>query len=468
MFPLTHVLLVCLITLGMASFVAAKFSAEGDTERFNPDSVLATLEDDLETTPDSLVSRAEGRAGEANTITLPLDIDAQALADDATDQALERALAVVDQPTQQLITHIEEVASGDNLFNIFKRVGFSPQVLHNVMSSGPLASRLKQIFPGHRLTFMTTPENELVRLVYSPGPLEALQFDKVGSGFEAKAVHRQPERLATYATGVIENSLFMASQSAGLDDDLTMRLAQIFQWDVDFVLDIRKGDEFHVLFEELYLGNEFIGYGNILAAEFRNQNRVYQAALYENAQGERHYFDPTGNSMRKAFLRAPVSFSRISSNFNMRRKHPLFKTNRPHRGIDYAAPQGTPVMASGDGRIRTASRTKPNGNFIVLQHGEQFVTKYLHLSRFARGIRSGSRVTQGQVIGYVGRTGYATGPHLHYEFLVNGTHRNPRTVKLPDAKPVPDAERDRFSAQTKPHLAMLQSHKEQEQLAAAR
>ena len=232
-------------------------------------------------------------------------------------------------------------------------------------------------------------------------------------------------------------------------------------------LDIRKGDEFHVLFEELYLGEKFIGYGDILAAEFLNQKDVYQATYYKNQSGDGNYFNPQGDSMRKAFLRAPVSFSRISSNFNLRRKHPLFKTTRPHRGIDYAAPQGTPIMASGDGYISQIGKNSSNGNYIVLQHGEQFTTKYLHMSKFARDMKKGRRVKQGQTIGYVGRTGYATGPHLHYEFLVNGTHRNPRTVTLPNAQPVPTGERDRFAAQTQPHLALLKSYQEQQQLAAA-
>ena len=172
--------------------------------------------------------------------------------------------------------------------------------------------------------------------------------------------------------------------------------------------------------------------------------------------------------MRKAFLRAPVEFSRISSNFNLKRVHPLFKRSMPHRGIDYVAPTGTPVLAAGDGKVRTASRTKANGRYIVLQHGEQFQTKYLHLSKFGRGVKQGKRVEQGQIIGYVGATGWATGPHLHYEFLVNGVHQNPRTVKLPDAAPVADAERPRFTSQTTPLLTLLDNYKDQVQLALAR
>ncbi len=273
--------------------------------------------------------------------------------------------------------------------------------------------------------------------------------------------------MRAYKHGTIEHSLFVASQRAGLSDAMTMRLAQIFQWDVDFVLDIRPGDAFYVLYEELFLDQEFVGYGEILAAEFVNQGDRYRAMQYVDASGKGDYFTPDGESMRKAFLRAPVEFSRISSNFNLRRVHPLFKTVRPHRGIDYAAPRGTPILASGDGRVTTASRTQANGNYVVIAHGEQFVTKYLHLSKFARGVRSGARVTQGQTIGYVGATGWATAPHLHYEFLVNGVHKNPRTVSLPDAQPIAEGDMGRFRAQTAQYSALLDDYKSQITLAAA-
>ena len=196
-----------------------------------------------------------------------------------------------------------------------------------------------------------------------------------------------------------------------------MRLAQIFQWDIDFVLDIRPGDQFFVLYEELYLDGEYIGTGEILAADFINQQNTYSAVTFTNTTGNTDFYTPKGISMRKAFLRAPVEFSRISSSFNLRRRHPLHKTIRPHRGIDYAAPTGTPILAAGDGRIKTASRTNSNGRYIVIQHGEQFVTKYLHLSKFGKNIKSGRKVRQGQIIGYVGSTGWATGPHLHLSLI---------------------------------------------------
>jgi murein DD-endopeptidase MepM/ murein hydrolase activator NlpD len=240
-----------------------------------------------------------------------------------------------------------------------------------------------------------------------------------------------------------------------------MRLAQIFQWDIDFVLDIRPGDEFFVLFEELYFEGEFVGYGDILAAEFVNQGRRYRAVQYQTQSGRKDYFTPDGISMRKAFLRAPVEFSKISSRFNMRRLHPVRKTVRPHRGIDYAAPIGTPILAAGDGRINTATRNRANGRYIIINHGQQFVTKYLHLSKFARGIKAGKRVKQGQVIGYVGATGLVTGPHLHYEFLVNGVHMNPRTVALPKAKSIAKGELPQFALATRQHMLLLTAFSQQ-------
>ena len=358
------------------------------------------------------------------------------------------------------VTEKIQVRPGESLSLLFRRRGLSPGELHQLINTQPLGPRLKNIFPGHQLTFSTDAQNRLVKLTYSPGPLDKLEFTRVGEGFRGLEVIAEPERIPVYRHGVIQHSLFVASQRAGLDDSLIMRLARIFQWDIDFVLDIRAGDEFHVLFEELRLDGNFIGYGDILAAEFINQGESHRAALYAGVGEDRSYYTPEGRNVRKTFLRTPVSFTRISSNFNLNRKHPLWKSSMPHLGIDYAAPKGTPILASGKGRVVEASRTAANGNYIVIRHGEQFVTKYLHMSRFAAGMRVGASVQQGQTIGYVGATGWATGPHLHYEFLVNGVHRNPRTVKLPQADPVPAEEFGRFSETALPLFAQLDGFKQ--------
>ena len=361
------------------------------------------------------------------------------------------------------------VQPGDNLALIFSREGLSAQELHRLVSVEPLGSRLSDIAPGEEFNLRLGENNELLSLSYAPDPLSTLNFALEGDRFRAAEIIAEPERRRSFKQGVIDHSLFLASQRAGLPDGMTMKLAQIFQWDVDFHLDIRKGDSFHVLVEEQYLEGEFIGFGNILATEFINQGDSYRAVRYVGPDGEANYFDPGGRSMRKAFLRAPLPITpRISSNFNLRRKHPLWNSTMPHRGIDYAAPRGTPILASGDGVVTTASRGRANGNYVVLRHGEEFVTKYLHLSKFARGIRPGKRVQQGDTIGYVGATGWATGPHLHYEFLVNGVHQNPRTVKLPDAEPVPAAETERFKGSTAPLLASLSAHRNQSHLAVGR
>ena len=360
------------------------------------------------------------------------------------------------------------VQPGDNLALIFDREGLSARDLHWLVSAEPFGLRLSNIAPGEEFSFRLGEHNKLLNLSYSPDPLRTLNFTREGDRFHGEEIIAEPERKTSYKQGIIGHSLFAASQQAGLPDDVTLELAHIFQWDIDFVLDIRDGDSFYVLLEERYLDGEFIGFGKILVAEFVNQGDTYQAVRYASTNGGANYFDLTGRSMRKAFLRAPVSFTRISSNFNLRRKHPLRKRSMPHRGIDYAAPRGTPILASGDGVVAKAAKGQANGNYVVVRHGEQFVTKYLHLSNFARGIRAGKRVQQGDTIGYVGATGWATGPHLHYEFLVNGVHQNPRTVRLPDAQPVPVAETKRFEESTAPLLASLSAHRKQSHLAVGR
>ena len=437
-FPRTHLILAGVLSLGLCSLVVAKFTEDDPAANFTTEPV-----------PISVTEPAIAGAPDV----------ADMLPDVAGTEPTEPVPEVTYATTQA------EVKPGDSLALIFKRQGIPAADLQRVLASKPLGPRLRRIYPGHDFTFTLAEDNSLIKLQYSPGPLETLEFERRGNTFDGREVTQEPQRAVAYKHATINHSLFVSSQRAGFDDALTMRLAQIFQWDIDFVLDIRSGDEFYVLYEELYLSDEFIGYGDILAAEFINQGDSYQAILYQDEQGDSGYYAPDGANMRKAFLRAPVEFSRISSNFNLRRVHPLFKRTMPHRGIDYAAPRGTPILAAGDGTVNVAGRTNANGNYVVIKHGEQFVTKYLHLSKFGRGIRKGARVKQGQTIGYVGATGWATAPHLHYEFLVNGVHKNPRTVKLPDAAPIRDDEREVFENKTHPLLALLTNYKQQIQLA---
>jgi murein DD-endopeptidase MepM/ murein hydrolase activator NlpD len=246
---------------------------------------------------------------------------------------------------------------------------------------------------------------------------------------------RELERRVVQAHGQISSSLFEAGMKAGVSDATTMKMAGIFQWDIDFLQDVRIGDEFTVMYEELWRDGLKIRDGEIVVAEFINRGDVYRAARYTDPTGRTDYFTPEGRSVRKAFVRAPVDFTRISSNFDPNRRHPVLNTIRAHRGVDYAAPTGTPVKAAGDGKVIFRGAQNGYGNTIILQHGGNITTLYGHLSKFAKP-RNGSRVKQGEVIGYVGKTGLATGPHLHYEYRVSGVHRNPRTVTLPPADPV--------------------------------
>ena len=377
-----------------------------------------------------------------------------------SDESLSPKLDSIAAKKQQAIRSDLEVLkhtikAGESLASIFKKYGYESRDLY-LLTQSEFGTALKSVYPKQELSFLMR-DKELIQVKYSLNPLQSYIFDRDRNNFRSESIKLHPDRFLERKHGVIESSLFLSSQSLGLSDNLIMRFVQIFQWDVDFVLDIRPGDAFSIVFESLYLNGKKVGDGEILAATFINQGKSFEALAFATRDDRLEYFTPAGKNMRKAFLRAPLEFSRISSNFNPRRRHPLFKTEIPHRGIDYAAPTGTPVFASGDGKVIQASRTKANGKFIVISHGEQFVTKYLHLSNFANRIKKGKRVKQGQTIGYVGSTGYATGPHLHYEFLVNGIHRNPRTVQLPKAASIPPNQLEDFLYQTERNKMLLNS-----------
>ncbi len=283
----------------------------------------------------------------------------------------------------------------------------------------------------------------------------SLRVIRQDDGFSAKQVRHRLVSKYVKARGLISTSLFEAGADAGVSDRTIMNLAGIFAWDIDFVLDIRQGDQFEIIVEELWRDGKRVREGEILAAEFVNQGEQFRAIRYTDPNGDSSYYTPDGRNMRKAFLRAPLSFSRISSNFNPNRRHPVLNTIRAHKGVDYAAANGTPVMAAGEGKVIFRSKKGGYGNTVIVQHGGNITTLYAHLSKFNRQARNGSRVKQGQTIGYVGQSGLATGPHLHYEYRKNGAYLNPRTVKLPDAAPIDPALKDDFVRSAQPFLGML-------------
>lgn len=349
----------------------------------------------------------------------------------------------------------ETIRNGDSLSIIFARAGLNDRAMFELIHSNDAGKQLSRLYPGHQFVFHIDASGSLEMLEHVKSRLHSQIFTRTEKGFVSNAKVLEPDVQLAMRQATINDSLYMAGLHVRLDDRLIMDLANIFGWDIDFALDIRKGDSFKVLFEETFLDGEKIGSGDILAAEFTNQGHTFRAVRYVDKAGNSHYYTPTGESMRKAFLRAPLDFRRISSNFNPRRLHPIHKTVRPHRGTDYAAARGTPVWASGSGRVIASGYTKPNGNYVVIQHGNNIQTKYLHLDK--RLVKQGDRVRQKQTIGTVGSTGYSTAPHLHYEFLLDGTHRDPRTIlqKLPKAQSVPKEELALFYAQTQPLLAEL-------------
>ena len=372
-------------------------------------------------------------------------------AEDRPVELVAEAEAAVPEPSW-----IEyKVQSGDNLTKLFRRAGLGPRDVYEVSQADVDTRHFSKLRPGQTVALIIE-EGSLQRLKIVQNRLDSIEFVRQNEGFNLAVISIEPEVRTKFVAGTINSSLYLGAQQAGLSDRTTMELAQIFAWDVDFALDIRQGDEFRVLFEEKYLEGEKIGEGNILAAEFTNNGDTFAAVRYEDSKGDVNYFTPDGRSMRKAFLRSPVDFRRISSNFNPERYHPVLGVKRPHRGTDYAAATGTPIRASGDGKVIWRGTKGGYGKTVILQHGGEITTLYGHMSRYQSGVTSGSRVQQGDIIGYVGMTGTATGPHLHYEFRVSGVHKNPMTVKLPDAEPIASSELARFKAETSLLIAELQ------------
>jgi len=345
------------------------------------------------------------------------------------------------------------VRSGDSLAKIFDRVGLTARQLHDITSAGEEANALRNLYPGDTLRFAKNSDDELIQLAYEISPTETLLITHTEQGYVTEIETKTIETRTEFAYAEINNSFWNAGIDAGLTDNQIMSIASMFGWDIDFALDMRKGDEFSVLFEKHYVDGDFVGYGRILAAEFMNQEQKFSAILHDNGQ----YYTPEGRAMRKTFLRSPVNFTYISSSFNPRRLHPVTGQIRPHNGIDYAAKTGTPIMSAGDGKVIASNYNNLNGHYVFVQHGERYVTKYLHLSK--RLVKTGQRVKQGELIGRVGATGRVTGAHLHYEFLVDGVHRNPRTVELPQAKSLDPNELPEFTSLAERRLAALQDNK---------
>jgi len=352
------------------------------------------------------------------------------------------------------------IKRNDTLGALFQRAGLNEREAYRLTASSKRAKQLAaQLKPGREIHFLLSEEQQLKQLRLIENKLQHTEFVRDENGaYQIQEITLTPDILYEFAEAQIDTSLFASANQASIEDRLTMKLAEVFGWDIDFAMDIRSGDSFHVMYEQLYLNGEKIANGEIVAAEFRNKGQIYQAIRYTDSQGQTGYYTPEGASMRKAFLRSPIEFARISSHFNLKRKHPILHTIRAHKGTDYAAARGTPIRATGDGRVSFAGTKGGYGKTVVIQHGSSYETLYSHLQGYAKGIQNGSRVKQGQVIGYVGSSGLATGPHLHYEFHVNGVQRNPVTIKFPLTASISAEEKPRFLAATSRHMLQLASY----------
>jgi murein DD-endopeptidase MepM/ murein hydrolase activator NlpD len=345
------------------------------------------------------------------------------------------------------------VRSGDTISDIFRRLDLDNE-FRAIFDAKVAARELRSIHPGQAIRIRTS-ERGMEELIYQPRDTHRLHITRSEDSFDAVLEPLKLEKTTTFASGEISHSLFLAGLDAGLSGTMIMQLASIFGWDIDFSLDVRAGDRFNVLYEQYHYDDKKVRDGEIVAAEFVNQGKSYKAFRYADSAGNADYYGEDGRSLRKPFLRSPVNFSRISSPFNLSRRHPVLNTIRAHRGVDYAAASGTAIIASGNGRVVFKGNKGGYGKTIMLRHGNAYSTLYGHMSKYARGLHVGSLIQQGQVIGYVGQTGLATGPHLHYEFRINGVHHNPVTVRLPSARPLVGRDMVTFKAAIQPWQAQL-------------
>jgi len=356
------------------------------------------------------------------------------------------------------------VRRNDTLDRIFRRLDIDVADLARVRELPGIRQTLDALRPGDEIT-VTHRDGALEALVRQLNESQTLSVQRASDGFQAQIIENPVEVEVVRTRVRIATSLFESATANGVSDQTALAVANIFGWDVDFVLDIREGDEFTAVYEKISQDGTYVRDGPVLAAEFVNAGRVYRAVRYLMPDGRAEYFTPEGRSVHRAFLRAPVDFTRVSSRFNPRRRHPILNRIRAHNGVDYAAPGGTPIRAAGDGRIHFRGTRGGYGRAIVIEHGGSISTLYGHMSRFARGAVVGQRVKQGEVIGYVGQSGLASGPHLHYEYRLNGVHRNPQTVSLPAAKPIAPELREAFALHAAPLVAEIELTKSRNLLA---
>jgi murein DD-endopeptidase MepM/ murein hydrolase activator NlpD len=349
------------------------------------------------------------------------------------------------------------VRNKDTLDKLFNRMGVRDDDAIKFLTFSPDSNVINtQLIPGRSVAIKTNTNGKLLHLEYELPENEALIASLTPEGYRVATQKLALEKHEVYKSADIRSSLFSATDDAGIPDQVALKIADIFSSQIDFNEDLRSGDKFNVVYEAFYNAGELVKIGDVLAVEFLNNGKKYQAIHFGNADSKYAYYTPDGNSLHKSFLRSPLEFTRVSSSFNRGRFHPVLHRVRAHKGVDLAARMGTRIKASGDGEVAFVGRKGGYGNVIILKHPNGISTVYGHLSRFASGLHRGSKVEQSDIIGYVGMSGLATGPHLHYEFLLNGVHRDPMTVALPTSVPLEAKYRDEFDAQALEYLAKIE------------
>ena len=350
-----------------------------------------------------------------------------------------------------------EIKRNDSLFSILKRLGIEEKNIVTLVNSDR-SNLLAQIKIGKTLEVGISDFNKVISLNYIKDFKSGVRAKKSGEVYEIEEYELNTEKYRVFKNIEINNSLYVDGLKEGLPDSVIMDLVYIFGWDIDFVHDIRPGDSYSLIYEEVFVNGEKKLDGDILIAEFINRDRTHTAIRYKLQNGFSEYFSLEGRNVKKAFLRSPVKFSYISSSYNLKRRHPILHKIRAHTGVDYAASRGTPVRTTGDGTVVFADKKGGYGNLVEIKHTEDYSTRYAHLNKFHSKIKVGEKVKQSETIGYVGRTGTATGDHLHYEFRVNGKHTNPLTVKLPNAKPIHENDKDSYGLYAEKILADLKNY----------
>ncbi len=343
---------------------------------------------------------------------------------------------------------------GDSLANVFKRLGLSQQTLLTLIRDTGENKNLSGIKPNQQIQFLIH-DQRLEQMVLPLNSTQILTIYLKEKHYLSKINSRETNSHHQYLTATVRGSLYGTAQRMNLPRKLIQQMIEIFNWEIDFAKDIRSGDQFSILYDAFYVDDKCVGIGDILAVSYLNRGIIHQAIRHENAAGDVDYFTPNGVSLKKAFSRYPIKFSHISSTFSLSRKHPILHYSRPHKGVDLAAPIGTPIHATGDGRIQILGRRSDYGNMIKISHNKTYSSIYGHLLKFQKGLSKGDYVKRGQVIGYVGQTGLATGPHCHYEFHVNQRPKNPTTIQLPRAAPISARESTAFKTNANTMLARL-------------